>query len=243
MKAVILAGGPGTRMRPLTYVMPKCMLPVAGKPLLERTIEYLGSYGIREFIICVAYLKRQIISAIGDGSVLGVSVSFAEADTPLGTAGQLKTAERLVTDPFIVMNGDIITSLNIRNLVNKHLQIGGIGTVAVKKFDVRIPYGHITINESDSSIQLFEEKPTISYLANAGVYVFRPDIFRYIPHGRVCSLEREIFPDLLSKGHKINSYYEDASWADVGSMTDFEKVNDELLSTNSNLVPGVVGQE
>ena len=229
MKAIILAGGIGTRMRPLTYVVPKAMLPVGGKPLLERTIQYLKSYGFREFVVCVAYLKRQIMDAFGDGSRLGVRISYAEAETPMGTGGQLKMAQQFGEEIFLAMNGDIVTSLNIDNLVSTHRKNGGIGTVALKKFEVKIPYGYITVGD-DSAITNFEEKPTLTFTANAGVYVLEPRIFQYIPEGRVVSLETETFPSLIANGEKMNSYYEDAYWADVGSMSDFERVNDELLS-------------
>ncbi len=228
MKAVLLVGGVGTRMRPLTYVMPKCLLPVGGKPLVEGTIAYLKGYGISDFVLCVAYLKKQIMDAIGDGSRLGVKVEYAKADAPLGTAGQLKTAEPLLDESFIVMNGDIITSLNIARLLGSHRRSGAVATIAVKKYGVKIPYGHITVDNS-ASITAFEEKPTLHYLANAGVYVMEPRLFQLIPAGRQTSLEKEIFPLLLSKGEKVNSYFEEASWADVGSMADFERVNDEVL--------------
>jgi mannose-1-phosphate guanylyltransferase/phosphomannomutase len=239
MKAVILAGGAGTRLRPLTYVMPKCMLPVAGKPLLERTIKYLGEYGITEFVVCVAYLKDQIINTFGDGSKLGVSIEYAEADTPLGTAGQLKTAEPYLDGRFLAMNGDIVTSLNIHKLVATHELKGGIATLAVKRFEVKIPYGQISIGP-DGSVEKFTEKPTLYFTANAGVYIFEPKILSYIQSGRVCSLERETFPKLIESGEKINSYFEDTQWADVGSMVDFERVNDEYLSKESNTVSEVV---
>jgi mannose-1-phosphate guanylyltransferase/phosphomannomutase len=239
LKAVILAGGAGTRLRPLTYVMPKCLLPVAGKPLLERTIKYLNEYGISEFIVCVAYLKDQIINSFGDGSRLGVKIQYAQADTPLGTAGQLGTARHLLDDQFLAMNGDIVTTLNIHNLVATHRMKGGIGTIAVKKFEVKVPYGHISI-ALDGRIERFEEKPTLSYSANAGIYIFEKRIFDYIPEGKSSSLEREVFPKLISSGERLNAYFEDAKWADVGSMTDFERVNDEILSSESSSVEGVV---
>jgi NDP-sugar pyrophosphorylase family protein len=215
-------------MRPLTYVVPKALLPIAGKPLLERTVNYLKSYGISEFVVCVAYLKKQIIDAFGDGKDLGIHMVYAEADSPLGTAGQLKTAERFVDDTFLAMNGDIVTSLNIASMLQAHVKTGGIGTIAVKRFNVKIPYGYLTL-EDDGIIKKFEEKPTLGFMANAGVYILEPRLFSKIPEGRNSSLETEIFPLLLSNGEMINSYYEDAYWADVGSMTDFERVNDEAL--------------
>jgi len=236
LQALILSGGAGTRMRPLTYVMPKGLLPIGGKPLLERTIQYLKSYGIQEYIICVAYLKNQIISTIGDGSNLGVTVRYAQADMPLGTAGQLKTAEQLVHGRFLAMNGDIVTSLNIADLLAAHEESKGIGTLALKKFEVKVPYGYVTLRESNSLIRRFDEKPTLSFMANAGVYVFERKLFEYIPSERESSLETEIFPNLLSSGEVLNSYFENAYWADVGSMTDFERVNDEVM-VNGNLIP------
>jgi NDP-sugar pyrophosphorylase family protein len=215
-------------MRPLTYVVPKALLPIAGKPLLERTVTYLKSYGVTEFVVCVAYLKKQIMDAFGDGKEMGVRMLYAEAESPLGTAGQLKTAERFVDGTFLAMNGDIVTSLNIGRLVEAHRMTGGIGTIAVKRFDVKIPYGYLTLG-SNGMITKFEEKPTLGFMANAGIYVLEPKVFTKIPEGRSSSLETEIFPLLLSHGEIISSYYEDAYWADVGSMTDFERVNDEAL--------------
>lgn len=234
MKAVILVGGAGTRLRPLTYVMPKCLLPVGGMPLLEWTIKYLNSHGISEFVVCVAYLKRQIISTVGDGSRLGVAIQYAEADSPMGTAGQLKTAEPFIDDTFLAMNGDIVTSLNIRNILQTHKERGGTATIALKKFDVKVPYGHITTGP-DSTIQRFEEKPTLHLMANAGIYVLEKSVFASIPPARPCSLETEVFPALIERGEKLNSYFEEAYWNDVGTMGDFEKVNDEILARQSSL--------
>lgn len=229
MKAVILAGGMGTRMRPLTYVIPKAMLPIGGKPLLEHTVRYLKEYGITEVIVCVAYLKNHIIDYFKKGKDLGAKIQYAEADMPLGTAGQLKTAEKYISETFLAMNGDIITSLNIGRLIRFHRKVRGIGTIALKKFDVPVPYGYIEV-DSDSSIKKFTEKPTLTFSANAGVYVLEPKVFDYIRKNQVASLETETFPTLLKKGGKLNGYYEDAYWADVGTITDFERVDKEFLS-------------
>jgi mannose-1-phosphate guanylyltransferase len=234
MKAVILVGGAGTRLRPLTYVMPKCLLPVGGMPLLEWTVKYLASHEIKEFVVCVAYLKRQIITTVGDGSRLGVKIEYAEAESPLGTAGQLKTAEPFVDDTFVAMNGDIVTSLNVRNLIQTHKAKGGAGTIALKNFDVKVPYGHV-IADQDSVIRKFEEKPTLHLMANAGIYVLERSVFGSIPSGKPYSLETEVFPALIARGERLNSYYEEAYWNDVGTMGDFEKVNDELLAMQSRV--------
>lgn len=229
MKAVILVGGMGTRMRPLTYVIPKAMLPIGGKPLLEHTIHYLKEHGITEVIVCVAYLKTHIMDYFKDGKKLGIKLKYAESDMPLGTAGQLKTAEKFVSERFIAMNGDIITSLSIRKLVEFHEKTHGIGTIALKRFEVAIPYGHIEM-DSNSTIKKFVEKPTFSFLANAGIYAFEPKIFDYIPPNKVVSIERETFPNLLKNGEKLHGYFEEAYWSDVGTITDFERVDKELMS-------------
>jgi NDP-sugar pyrophosphorylase family protein len=233
MKAVILAGGFGTRMRPLTYLVPKCMLPIGGKPLLERTIDSLKEHGFNEFVICVAYLKKQVIDYFGDGSSLGVDISYAKSELPLGTGGQLKTSEPFIGDAFLAMNGDIVTSLNFANLIKSHARSGGFGTLALKKFEVKIPYGYVNVT-SDSQITKFEEKPTLDFLANAGVYVFEPQIFDYIPSDQPSSLETQVFPILIEQGRRINGYFEDAFWADVGSMVDFERIDSELRAEQSS---------
>jgi mannose-1-phosphate guanylyltransferase len=236
LKAVILVGGAGTRLRPLTYVVPKCLLPVGGKPLLERTMKYLEGHGITEFVLCVAYLKKQIIDAFGDGSRYGFRIEYAEADSPLGTAGQLKTASGLVDGTFLVMNGDIITTLSVTNLVATHKKKGGVATIALKEFGVKIPYGHVSF-DSGGRVTAFEEKPTLNYMANAGVYVMEPRVLDSIPSNKVSSLETEVFPRLIAKGEVVNSYYEAAYWADVGSLDDFERVNNEANNDPSLILP------
>jgi len=236
MKAVLLVGGVGTRMRPLTYVVPKCLLPVGGKPMLERTMKYLETYGITEFVLCVSYLKKQIIDTFGDGKGLGLKIEYAQSETPLGTAGQLRTASPFVKDTFLAMNGDIVTNLNVGKLVETHRKVGGIATIALKEFGVKIPYGHIVVDGSER-VTAFEEKPTLNYMANAGVYVMEPRVFDSIPTGKTMSLETEVFPGLIARGEVITSYYESAYWADVGSMADFERVNDEALADPSIVLP------
>ena len=233
MKAVLLVGGYGLRMRPLTYVVPKCMLPIGGEPLLQRTIRYLKGYGINEFVICVAYLKKQIMDQFGDGSGLGVDIKYAQADFPLGTAGQLKTSEPFIKGSFVAMNGDIVTSLNIAKLVDFHKTTTPFASIALKKFDVKIPYGYINV-EPNQRITGFQEKPTLHYLANAGVYVLEPAVFDYIPPEKSYSLETDVFPRLIKEGRQLSGYFEDASWADVGSLVDFERVDNELMAAQKS---------
>ncbi len=236
MKAVILAGGAGTRLRPLTYMLPKCLLPIGGKPLLERTIQYLKGVGIRDVVVCVAYLKKQVMTQMGDGSSLGVRIEYAESEVPMGTAGQLKTAEQFIDSTFLAMNGDIVTSLNLQNLIDTHNAGHKIGTISLKKFEVKVPYGYIKVN-TEGTIENFEEKPTLSFMANAGVYAFERRIFNDIPEQKFSSLETDVFPKLITNGESLNSYFDDgAYWADVGSMVDFERVNDDYLASEKPAV-------
>ena len=236
MKAVLLVGGAGTRLRPLTYVVPKCLLPVGGKPLLERTMRYLEGHGITEFVLCVAYLKKQIIDTFGDGSSLGFKIKYAQADSPLGTAGQLKTAAPFLDGHFLAMNGDIVTDLNVTKLVGTHTKARAAATIALKEFGVKIPYGHVVVDQG-GRVTAFEEKPTLSYMANAGVYVMEPRVLGEIPSGAVASLETDVFPKLIAKGEAVQSFFESAYWADVGSMADFERVNNEPLTDPSIVAP------
>jgi len=203
------------------------MLPVAGKPLLERTLGYLREYGFEEVVICVAYLKRQIIDYF-EGGDFGVDIQFAEADIPLGTGGQLKTAEEYVSDTFLAMNGDIITSMNLNNLVDFHLEHSGIGSITLKEYKVEIPYGYIK-TDSKGFIKSFQEKPSITYKANAGIYIFEKEILAFIQPGKTVSLEREVFPELINQGEKLYGYHEEAFWADVGDLSEYEKANAEFI--------------
>ena len=199
-------------------------------------MSYLEGHKVTEFVLCVAYLKKQIKDAFGDGSKLGFRIEYAEADSPLGTAGQLKTAAGMLGETFLAMNGDIVTNLNVSKMVATHRKMGGVATIALKEFGVKIPYGHIVV-DGEGKVTAFEEKPTLSYMANAGVYVMEPAVLDEIPGGKVASLETETFPRLISKGMRINSYYESAYWADVGSMADFERVNNEALTDPSIMIP------
>jgi len=199
-------------------------------------MRYLQGHGISEFVLCVAYLKKQIIDTFGDGSSLGLRIEYAQADSPLGTAGQLKTAAGMVDSTFLVMNGDIVTNLDVTKLVATHVKGGGVATIALKEFGVKIPYGHIVVDGA-GRVTAFEEKPTLSYMANAGVYVMEPRVMDAIPSGKVASLETDVFPKLIAKGEVIHSYFESAYWSDVGSMADFERVNNEALTDPSIIAP------
>jgi NDP-sugar pyrophosphorylase family protein len=203
------------------------MLPIAGKPLLEHTINYLKEYEITDIIICVAYLKKQIMAYFGDGAELGIKVRYAEANAPLGTGGQLKTAEKYIDGTFLAMNGDIFTTMNLNLLLKKHREFGGIATIALKKYETQVPHGSIEL-QNDRIIS-FVEKPRITYTANAGLYAMEPRVFDYIEPGKPVSLELETFPKIIESERVAGFFDDSAFWADIGTMTDFERVNDDTL--------------
>ena len=225
MKVALLVGGVGTRLRPLTYLVPKPMLPLAGKPLLERTLDYLKGYGFHDVVLCVAYLKKQIIDYFEDGSKYGVSIEYAESEEPLGTAGQLRTAEKLLEDDdFLAMNGDIFTSLDLSRLVEFHGEKEAFLSIALKKFEVKMPYGRIITN-GDEKVTDFQEKPTISFNANAGIYVCDPGIFDYFPEKDPSNLEYEVFPRVIADAKPVFGFKSEAFWGDIGKLSDYEKLN------------------
>ena len=232
MKAAILAGGAGMRLRPLTYIYPKVMMPLAGKPILEYTIDYLKAYGIDELVLCVAHLRNRIKEYFGDGGDFGIRISYAEAEQPLGTAGQLATARKHFPETFIAMNGDILTSINLNSLMETHKSSGNIATISLRKFSAELPYGCV---ELDGKMRLtsFREKPEMTYLANAGLYVFNPRVFDYIKTqtGRV-DLERDVFPKMILSGETVAGYREDSYWAHIGTVVDLETLDKEIVLKN-----------
>ncbi len=235
MRAAILAGGAGIRLRPLTYVYPKAMMPLGGRPLLEHIIENLKGQGINEIVLCVAYLRSRIKEYFHDGTDFGVRLTYAEADEPLGTAGQLSTARELLPETFLVMNGDILTNLNLAGLAQAHMASKNSATIAVRKLASEVPYGCVDIDDS-MRLTGFREKPVFTYLANAGTYAMNPRVFDYIRDSSApVDLERDVFPAMIDSGEKIGGYMNEASWAHIGSVADLERVDEELFANgNSN---------
>jgi NDP-sugar pyrophosphorylase family protein len=232
LKAAILAGGEGVRLRPLTYLYPKIMMPLGGKPILEYTIDYLKGYGIDEIVLCVAYLRNRIKEYFHDGGEWDVKINYAEADKPLGTAGQLSTARKLLSEDFLAMNGDIITSLNLESMVQTHQDLESAATVAVRKVSTEVPYGCVELDGA-SRLTSFREKPELTYLANAGLYVMSPKVFDYIkiPPAPL-DLERDVFPRMIAAGERVSGYTSDASWSHIGSVADLEKIDKEMFPNN-----------
>lgn len=226
MKAVILAGGKGTRLRPYTTAFPKPLMPVGDKPILEIIVRQLESHGINEIIMAVGHLAELIMTFFGDGSKFGVRIKYSREDEPLGTAGPLSLIKDELTETFLVMNGDILTTLNYSDLIEYHKRSGAIATIALNKRDVYIDFGVVELDE-DSNITDYIEKPTLHYLVSMGIYVFEPEVLKYIPNNKKFD-----FPDLVKKlisaGEKVKGYIYDGYWLDIGRPEDYEKACNEI---------------
>lgn len=227
MKAVILAGGLGKRLRPLTDERPKPMIEVLNQPIIEWQVKWFKKFGIDEFVICVGYLKEHIIDYIGSGSKFGVKVGYAVEEEPLGTGGALKNAQSLLGgtehEGFFMVNGDILTDLNPNTLQD------GITSSAIAVVPLRSPYGVIELDES-SIITGFVEKPQIKdRWINAGVYYFGSEIFNYLPDSG--NLEVTALPVMI-KDRKVKAIrYEKSFWRSIDSHKDIEEASREIKSS------------
>jgi len=220
VKAVILAGGLGKRLRPITNAIPKPLIPICGKPIIIWQIEWLKKYGVNEFVICAGYLREKVIEALGNGSKLGVRIGYVIEDTPLGTGGAVKNAEPFLKgeEGFFVINGDILTNLNPLKLKEVMLPTV-LGAIAVTP--LRSPYGIVSFDSNDY-IKSFTEKPILrDFWINAGVYYFKPGVFEYLPSKG--DLETTTLP-LLAKRSLLKAVkYTNIMWKSVDTHKDLDE--------------------
>ena len=226
MKAFILCGGQGTRLRPYTYTIPKPMLPLGRKPILEYVIRNLKANGITDIVLTVGYLKESIKSYFGDGSKLGVKITYSEEKDEQGTAGSLHPLAASAKGTFIVQMGDHLSRVNLKKVIEFHKKQGGIATVAFKRQGVPLEYGVAHVDAAHH-VTAFKEKPIVENLVNAGIYVFEPEIFDFIKPKD--DFAKNVFPRLMDSGKKINAYVFDDYWLEIGRTSDYEKIS-ELVS-------------
>ena len=219
MQAVVLVGGEGTRLRPLTLETPKPMVPVMNMPFLERTLRRLKEAGIDDVILPAGYLPEAISSYFGDGTRLGMRLRYVIEETPLGTAGALKNVEQFIDGPFFVLNGDVLTSLDLRAMRADHQRTGGLATIHLIRVDDPSAFGAV-VHDASGRIQAFIEKPSRgdapSNEVNAGTYLLEREVLDAIPAGRPVSIERETFPALIAAGRPLYAYTTDDYWIDLG---------------------------
>ncbi|MDT8900360.1 sugar phosphate nucleotidyltransferase [Anaeroselena agilis] len=244
MKALLLAGGLGTRLRPLTDHIPKPMVPILGQPHLKRLISYLSPSGIDEVVVTAGYRGKDIELALGDGSNLGVAIRYVHENTPLGTGGAIKNAEKHFDGTFLIFNADILSEIDVQAMLRHHKKHDAAVTIAVKQVNNPSQYGVIEY-DADYRIRSFKEKPppgeASSNWINAGVYVFEPAVLREIPAGLTVSVERETFPALLSQNHKLVAYRYEGYWLDIGTTDKYLLAHRDILDGKCRTIAGHSG--
>ena len=234
MKAVVLAGGFGTRLQPLTYTKPKPMLPIGQRPILHYIVESLAKQGFDEIIITTNYLDDAIVDYFGDGSRFGVGIRFSQEREPLGTAGGVKNAKRHLDECFAVIQGDNVTAINLMKEARCHKRKRGVATIAVKRFEQPWRFGVVELADS-KRVRRFAEKPKpeecFSDLVSLGLYVFEPEVLDLIPDHREYDFARNLFPDLLERKLPIYGFETRAFWVDVGHVDGYVKASRWVLGS------------
>jgi mannose-1-phosphate guanylyltransferase / phosphomannomutase len=238
MKAVVMAGGEGTRLRPLTSNQPKPMVPVAGKPCMQHIIELLRRHGMTDIVVTVAYLPQVIRGYFDDGEALGVELHYSVEERPLGTAGSVKNAEELLDETFLVISGDALCDFDLDELIAAHRSNGAAATLALKAVDNPLEFG-VVITDSDGRVERFLEKPSwgqvFSDTINTGVYVVEPEVLRAVPEGTPYDFSKQLFPDLLERGKPIFGHVATGYWQDIGNLDQYRQANFDALDGSVEL--------
>jgi len=230
-----MAGGEGTRLRPLTSNQPKPMLPMGNRPMMEHVVALLRQHGFEDIVVTVAFMANAIRSYFDDGSEFGVRMVYATEETPLGTAGSVRNARDELDERFVVISGDVLTDLDLTSLVRFHEAKGALATIALKAVENPLEFG-IVITREDGSIDRFLEKPTwgqvFSDTINTGIYVLEPEIFDYIADGRAVDFSEEVFPGVLADDKPLFGYVSGGYWEDVGTLDAYLKAHQDILDEN-----------
>lgn len=237
MKAVVLAGGAGTRLAPYTTVFPKPLVPLGNQPILEIILRQLVHYGFTDIALSVGYLAELIQAYIGsleDGDLRRANIKFVRESKPMGTVGSLALIEDL-HEPFLVMNGDVLTALNFAELFEYHKKQQAMLTIAMHRRSVKIDLGLIEVN-AENRLEKFVEKPTMNFLVSMGVYVYDPAVLKLIEPGQYLD-----FPDLvlrlLADKEKVMGFSTDEYWLDLGSHADYAKASEEFEDKKAQILP------
>jgi mannose-1-phosphate guanylyltransferase / phosphomannomutase len=249
MKAVIMAGGEGTRLRPLTSLRPKPMVPIVNQPVMEHIVGLVKHHGIDQIIATLAFMPAVIQDYFGAGEEWGVEISYAIEETPLGTAGSVKNAETLIgaDEPFLVISGDAITDIDLSEVIAFHKERQAAVTIALKREPDPLDFG-VVITAEDGRIERFLEKPTwgqvFSDTINTGIYVMEPWVLDYVPAGEMYDFSGELFPKLMEDGHALYGLPVDGYWCDVGSRETYVEVHHDILDgVSKTFIPGVHARE
>jgi mannose-1-phosphate guanylyltransferase/phosphomannomutase len=243
VKAVVMAGGEGTRLRPLTSNQPKPMVPIVGKPCMEHILELLKVHGFEDVIVTVAFLPQAIRSYFGDGEALGLRVSYSVEESPLGTAGSVRLAADQLDETFLVISGDALCDVDLTKLVEFHRERNAAVTIGLKSVENPLEFG-IVVTDDDGKVERFLEKPTWSQVfsdtINTGIYVLEPEVLRHIPTDRPYDFSKELFPLLLEMGRPLYGYVMDGYWQDIGNLDQYREANYDALDGKLALnIPGI----
>ena len=234
MKAMIMAAGVGARLRPLTATMPKPMVPILGKPVMEYGVELLRQHGVRQIIANLHYLPDVIKSYFADGQAFGVEMHYSYEEELLGTAGGVKHNQAfLETGTFVILSGDGLTDIDLSAMYAYHKRKGALATIALKCVEDVSKYG-VVIQDSEGRITAFQEKPkaeaALSNLANTGIYIFEPEIFEFIPAHTFYDFGKELFPRLVEEGLPFYGWETDGYWSDIGSFESYKEAQFHMLN-------------
>ena len=227
MKTVILAGGLGTRLQPYTTFLPKPMLPLGEKPILEHLIEWSKKNGVKSIVLCVSYLRKTIEDYFEDGKRFGVNIEYAVANKPLATAGQLKTAEKFVDDTFVCMYGDSIYGFNLKNMIKQHKRKKSFVTMSLHEYKTNLPYGVIETSKNNK-ITAWNEKPEIKVNINMGCYVMEPEIMKFIPKNKPYGMD-DVIKKAMAQKKLVSSFVSKNGFIDIGNKESYKKANDEFI--------------
>jgi dTDP-glucose pyrophosphorylase len=223
-KVILMVGGLGTRLRPLTENTPKPMLKVGNKPILQTIIEKFAEYGYANIVMCVNYKSHVIQEYFGDGGEFGVSIEYVFEEQRMGTAGALSLLHVKPTEPFFVMNGDLLTNVNFEHLHDYHLANNATGTMCVREYDFQVPYG--VVHVKNSKILSIEEKPTHKFFVSAGIYMLSPEVLELIPQNKFYDMPT-LFEKIISDNKNAISFPLREYWLDIGRIEEYKKANDE----------------
>ena len=243
MKAVVMAGGEGTRLRPLTSNQPKPMVPIVGKPCMEHILDLLKRHDLDEVVVTLAFMPQAIRAYFGDGESLGMDIDYSVEEQPLGTAGSVRLAHERLTEPFLVISGDALCDVDLTALVEAHRTKGAAVTIGLKAVDNPLEFG-IVVTDDDGRVERFLEKPSwgqvFSDTINTGIYVLEPEVLRHVPDDRPYDFSKELFPLLLEMGRPIYGHVLDGYWQDIGNLDQFRQANFDALDGAVRLdVPGL----
>jgi NDP-sugar pyrophosphorylase family protein len=234
MQAIILAGGKGRRLMPYTTVLPKPLMPIGDFPILEVILRQLKRFGFNRVTICTGYLHELIHAYLDSNRAMGLEITYTHEEVPLGTIGPLRLIDNL-DDTFLVMNGDILTDLDYRNLVEAHKRHGAVATIATYQRDVPIDFGVLEKN-SDNKIIAFREKPTYHFDVSMGIYVFSKKILNYVPDGTPFGFDQLMYT-LTERKAPVFSYPHSGYWLDIGRPDDYARSIDEFERYKDRFLP------